>query len=257
MKWFAYGLDAPDVVRNLVLAGCLFSVPATLSLLGILPPVLAIPFGANAIRIGVPSLIWPGLTFIGTAVWMTWSSAVGKLAERERLLDRITWRGDEQVLDVGCGRGLMLVGAARRLTTGKARGIDVWRQVDLTNNAKDATLRNAEREGVADRVEVDTGDMRNLPYATAAFDVVLSKAAIHNIDEPAGRDQAMREIVRVLAPGGTLVIDDIRNLRRYEQIAREARLNVKVHMHPLALPMALVTFGSLKVGTLIAMRAKK
>jgi len=38
---------------------------------------------------------------------------VGKVRERERLLDTLTWRGDEQVLDLGCGRGLMLIGAAR------------------------------------------------------------------------------------------------------------------------------------------------
>jgi hypothetical protein len=42
-------------------------------------------------------------------------SKVGKLRERDRLLDSIPWRGDEAVLDVGCGRGLLLVGAAKRL----------------------------------------------------------------------------------------------------------------------------------------------
>src|SRR5262245_50202181 len=56
-----------------------------------------------------------GLTGLG----MVWYSYFGKLRMRERLLDRVPWRGDERVLDVGCGRGLMLLGAAARLTTGK------------------------------------------------------------------------------------------------------------------------------------------
>ena len=40
----------------------------------------------------------------------------------------IRWHltGDEKVLDVGCGRGLLLIGAAKRLKSGKATGIDVW-----------------------------------------------------------------------------------------------------------------------------------
>src|SRR5215208_5553655 len=53
-------------------------------------------------------------------------SKVGKYRECERLLDSIPWRGDEIVLDVGCGRGLLLVGAAKRLRTGRAVGVDIW-----------------------------------------------------------------------------------------------------------------------------------
>ena len=62
--------------------------------------------------------------------WMIWTSKVGKVREREALLDRITWSGTERVLDAGCGRGLMLIGAAKRLTTGKATGIDIWQGED-------------------------------------------------------------------------------------------------------------------------------
>jgi len=38
------------------------------------------------------------------------------------------------VLDVGCGRGLLLIGAARRLTTGKAVGVDIWQAEDRVGN---------------------------------------------------------------------------------------------------------------------------
>jgi arsenite methyltransferase len=67
-------------------------------------------------------------------------------------------------LDVGCGRGLMLVGAGKWLTSGKAIGIDLWQQQDQANNSSSATLSNAAIEGVADRIEVKTADMCELPF---------------------------------------------------------------------------------------------
>jgi SAM-dependent methyltransferase len=137
-------------------------------------------------RVNINIVLGPaGLSFgLGCGLmgaWMLWSSKVGKVRDRERLLDRLTWKGDERVLDVGCGRGLLLVGAARRLTAGKAIGIDIWQAEDLSGNNLAATTENARREGVADRVEVKTADMRELPFADSAFDVVLSRAAIHNL----------------------------------------------------------------------------
>lgn len=112
---------------------------------------------------------------------MIWDSKVGKLRTREHLLGRITWKGDERVLDVGCGRGLMLIGAAKRLASGEATGIDLWHAEDLSGNRPEATLENARREGVTEKIRVETGDMRQLPFADASFDVVVSRAAIHNL----------------------------------------------------------------------------
>jgi hypothetical protein len=92
---------------------------------------------------------------------MVRSSRSGKLRERDRLLDDLPWRGDEWVLDVGCGRrGLLLIGAARRLTTGRAVGLDLWRRQDQAGNDPASTMANAEVEGVAERVELRDGDAR-------------------------------------------------------------------------------------------------
>jgi hypothetical protein len=65
-------------------------------------------------------------------------------------------------------------------------------------------------EGVAERVALQTADMTALPFADNSFDVVLSSLAIHNIRGYAGREQAIREAVRVLRPGGRLMIVDVR-----------------------------------------------
>src|SRR5438445_6245898 len=102
----------------------------------------------------------------------------------------------------------MLIGVARRLTSGKAFGIDLWQTEDQSGNDPKQTLANAMAEGVHERIEIRTGDMRELPFDAASLDVVLSSWAIHNIYEAQGRRKALQEIVRVLRPGGNLAIVD-------------------------------------------------
>jgi SAM-dependent methyltransferase len=141
----------------------------------------------------------------------------GKFTVWAGLLDQLQLRGDERLLDMGCGRGAVLLMAAQRLTTGRAVGVDLWRSIDQSGNAMEATQRNAVAEGVADRIELHTGDMTALPFGDNSFDVVLSSLAIHNISDGAGRDKAIAEAVRVLRPGGRLMITDIRSTRQYQQ----------------------------------------
>ena len=122
----------------------------------------------------------------------------------------------------------MLIGAAKHLTTGKAVGVDIWRKVDQAGNSPEATMRNAELEGVAGRVEIKNGDARQLPFADSSFDVILSSLALHNIPGTDGRRKAIFEIVRVLRPGGKLVILDIFRTHEYVKSLQEAEmLNVK------------------------------
>ena len=132
------------------------------------------------------------------------------------LLDRLRLRGDERILDLGCGRGAVLLMAAQHLTTGRAVGVDLWRTVDQSGNSAQATQRNAVAEGVADRVELRTGDMMALPFEGDSFDVVVSSLAIHNIRGRAGREKAIDEAVRVLRPGGQLLIADIMATRHHQ-----------------------------------------
>lgn len=198
-----------------------------------------------------------GIATAGMALYMVWSSKRGKLTERERLLDKLAMKGSERVLDVGCGRGLMLIGAAKRLSTGSAVGIDIWQAKDLSGNSSEATLENARLEGVKERVRVETADMRQLPFPEGAFDVVVSKAAIHNLYERPARAKALSEIARVLAPGGQVLIDDIRHIREYEA---ELRARGLTEIRRLGNPfletfLALLTWGSLRPGVLLARKA--
>lgn len=247
-----YGLDAPAVVRNLTLAGAFGLGIFAIIQLGLWSG--RIRLGANVVLEASPMALAIGLTCSAMAIYMVWSSKFGKAKEREKLLNTLALKGTERVLDVGCGRGLMLIGAAQRLTKGNAVGIDIWQSVDLSGNHAEATLENARLEGVQDRVSVQTADMRALPFSDGSFDVVMSKAAIHNLYERAERAKALSEIARVLAPGGKLLIDDIRHLREYEAELRSHNLT---DFHRLGNPvlevfLAVLTWGSLRPAVLTA-----
>ncbi|MFH8387771.1 class I SAM-dependent methyltransferase [Kitasatospora sp. NPDC018058] len=132
----------------------------------------------------------------------------GKLRFWERELDRIGLKGGEQLLDLGCGRGMVLIEAAKRLPKGRAHGVDLWTG-DQSGNNPEATLANGAAAGVAGRVEVHTADMTELPFEDASFDVVTSAMAIHNIPSREARRSAVDEAMRVLRPGGQLVVVDL------------------------------------------------
>src|SRR5262249_16006784 len=140
----------------------------------------------------------------------------GKFVVWAGLLDQLGLRGDERILDMGCGRGAVLLLAAQHLTTGRAVGVDLWRARDQSGNAAEATRPNALAEGVADRVEPPTADMTALPLDDDSFDLVVSSLAIHNISGRAGREKAIDEAVRVLRPGGRLLIADIWATGQYQ-----------------------------------------
>ncbi|WP_206666191.1 class I SAM-dependent methyltransferase [Rhodanobacter glycinis] len=138
----------------------------------------------------------------------------GKFQVWRSLLAGAAIRGDERVLDLGCGRGAVLLMAAEYLPRGHAVGVDIWSIKDQSGNAMATTEQNALAEGVAGRVELHTADMRQLPFESGRFDLIVSSVAIHNINNALGRDQAIDEAWRVLRPGGRLLIADISKSRR-------------------------------------------
>ena len=241
-----YGIDAPVAVRNMFIVAGLGIISLMTRLLGLwsrqdLFAAIGRPLIAAGISCGV------------MGCWMFYDSKIGKIREREIYLDKIPWRGDERVLDVGCGLGLFLIGAAKRLTTGRAVGIDKWQAADLSDNKPEGTLENAMIEGVADKVEVRTGDARKLPFADASFEVVLSSDAIHNIPKARERETAIREIARVLKPGGRVLIVDIRHLTHYARTLRNAGLSDARNVQSfLSYLLTVIMFGSIRWGYVIA-----
>lgn len=146
---------------------------------------------------------------LGVAAGYFYTTGPGKRSVWKELLDELDLRGDELVLDIGCGRGAVLISAAHRLPRGRATGVDIWRLRDQTGNSRAATQHNALVEGVSERVEVVDADARDLPFPPDSFDVVLSSLALSNIGASDERARALGEAVRVLRPGGRIrIVDD-------------------------------------------------
>lgn len=210
-----YGLDAPMLVKRM------FTRAAWTAAIGI--AVFLINQKENARPAETLLAVFLAIAAIFAAIggYMVWSSRAAKLQLRDTLLDSLDLKGEEKVLDAGCGRGLMAIGAAKRLKSGKVTGIDVWDASVLSGNSSDAAKANAKLEGVADKVRFDTGDIRKLVYPEKSYDVAVSALAIHNIGDRDGRDKAVREMWRVLKPGGRLLILDLFHVGEYAAVLRE------------------------------------
>ncbi|PZG21797.1 class I SAM-dependent methyltransferase [Nonomuraea aridisoli] len=188
----SYGFDAPWALAGL-LAGA----------------VLLLALAAVSLVLDVPA---PGVVFLFGALYTLASAASqlyttrrGRFAVWHEELRRL--RGDERLLDLGCGRGAVLLLAARRLETGRAAGVDRRRGR--------AARANAEAEGLADRVEMVTADPRDLPFEDGVFDVVVCGRT------PSVGERAVEEACRVLRPGGVvLVAADVRHSAAYEAALR-------------------------------------
>ena len=201
-----YGMDAPLVVRNLFLFGSVALVLAAYSFLINHPIWFWIAFSYATLT---------SLSLFGAGSWMLYSMWVMKPKMALRLIEGLELKGHEKILDLGCGSGLLLIEAAKRLPSGKAYGIDLWQTKDQSGNRMEKTLSNAEAEGVTHRIEIETGDIRSLPYPDGTFDAVVSSLVIHNIPNEQERERALKEMLRVLKPGGKFALIDLHYGKKY------------------------------------------
>jgi len=161
-----------------------------------------------ALVIGAAALAHLLILVIGGLIFTLFMRRRREEIERH-ILGSIKWRGDEQVLDVACGSGILLNNAAKRLTTGKATGIDIW-QADSGGGTLKMLKENIAAEGVGDKVEVLDMDARHMTFDDARFDVVMSSMALHHIGaNRAEIEEALGEMIRVLKPGGSLALVDM------------------------------------------------
>ncbi|MDB5084996.1 MAG: Methyltransferase type 11 [Bacilli bacterium] len=193
---FRYGIDAPFwVFFNLIFGG--------------------IVIVSNLVAGTSPGkwyfVFWGGLLFL-IGLFMLYYSGVSKLKHRDRILQAAGVKPGSHLLDVGTGRGLLAIEAAKMGASTVA--VDVWSKRDLGGNGREAFNRNAAAELVASKIRVFEADVRKMSFQKQTFDSVVSNFVIHNLSK--NRDVAVKEMWRVLKPGGVLVISDIRGMKEYK-----------------------------------------
>jgi ubiquinone/menaquinone biosynthesis C-methylase UbiE len=133
--------------------------------------------------------------------WMAWVHTLGQERKlREWTLDLVDLQPGEALLDVGCGTGTLLVAAADRVgPSGALHGIEP--------SAVMAT--HARRKAEARRIPLQfvEGSAGSLPYPPASFDALFCTLVLHHLPEWM-REDAIREMRRVLRPGGRVVLVD-------------------------------------------------
>lgn len=124
----------------------------------------------------------------------------------------------QKVLDVGCGTGTLAVAAAQAAPDVTVTGLD----------ADPAILTKARRRAGAAGLEIrfDEAMSNALPYPDESFDVVLSTLFFHHLPDDA-KHQTAAEVVRVLRPGGRVVVGDLG--RPHDPVMRAAvRITVQL-----------------------------
>ena len=114
--------------------------------------------------------------------------------------------GEGRVLDVGAGSGRASIGVLLERPRSTVTALDIYSgYFGITDNTPERLVRNATTAGVEPRVEVVVGDMREMPLPSASFAAALSVAAIDHLRTD-GIKAGLREIARVLAPGGQFLL---------------------------------------------------
>jgi len=175
-----------------------------------------------AVGILVAILVWwvMGIILIGFGIYTILSYGVSMFlmdqTKASELPKIIEVRGDEKVLDVGCGLGKMTIGIAKVLKEGKVIGIDVWDKMEIMGNSPERAYENAKIEGVIDKVEFKYGDVLDIPFTDNYFDTVTAQSVLNNLHGEMSKSKALMEIHRVLQlRGKILILEPLRNLRGF------------------------------------------
>lgn len=218
MKQVDYGIDRPERLRAFGMTGIVLIATGLASFIALRDSLDIWP------ELILQVCLWVGVLLLLVGGIMLWSSKSGKFGLAWKMIEELKWQGREKVLDVGCGRGLLTILAARKVPIGEVTGIDIWNQEQLSENSRDAAIENAQMERVSERIRFEDVDVLNMGFRSASFDKVISSLCLHGIQSRADRARALAEMVKVLKPGGEIAILDILHTREYSDVLQKLGL---------------------------------
>jgi len=150
--------------------------------------------------------LWPGVGMIILNLFLLRKMPKIDLIARMKALDEID---NPQILDVGCGTGRTAIRIAKALKNeGHLFGIDIYSKMAISGNSLDTVQNNAILEKVEEKTTFQNGSAINIPFEKKIFDIVNVSSVLHEVHDPNGQDKAMKELYRVLKPGGYLYLGE-------------------------------------------------
>lgn len=163
---------------------------------------------AIALQVAVPSY-WP---FAMVATLLAASFFAGGLVTRSvgqyehavlPMVDLLS--GDDKiVLDAGCGAGRTTIALGRAQKTTQIVALDRFDSDYIQGGGRLLLERNLRQAGLSERVRIEHGDLTALPFDDQSFDAVVSAHAVDHLGK--STEQGLREILRVLRPGGRFLL---------------------------------------------------
>jgi len=176
-------------------------------------PLIAPPTNLVFLFVGIPTayvFLQIGLSYVPLYFSML---RLHRIRDRWASIVKAAGLGSEiSILDVGCGTGTVSIGLAHQLPQAHVTGIDIFQGMS-GHSALQPTL-NAQLENVADRVSFRQGNLLNIPFPEKSFDLVTAGSVLHEVHGDKLRLQALREIMRVLKPGGKFISVEMLKDRR-------------------------------------------
>jgi ubiquinone/menaquinone biosynthesis C-methylase UbiE len=158
-------------------------------------------------------LVIPAVLFFTVSVYFLYvryqfSSQGGNMQDQiwELVLANLDWNGEGRALDIGCGNGALTIKLAQKYTKAQIIGIDYWGK--NWEYSKKACERNAEIEGVSERVTFQKASAASLPFDNGYFDAAVSNFVFHMVGKSKDKREVVREALRVVKKGGAFSFQD-------------------------------------------------